>query len=119
MTNPILQQEQDPIQMENDARSFFQRNQTLLIACTKAGKVANRVGRKASARQMIEVTRCIKQLGGYQNFLEFARCFECVTVERDSDEIAIPNAYSAYLTRVLKRAGVEVTKGRSKLDEVM
>ncbi len=108
-----------PEQSEADAKAFFSRNHDLMDACLSAGTVANRHGRVASSRQMVELTRAIRQLGGWQNFREFASCFAGIDWERDGDAYAIPNAYSAYLTRALEDGGVDVTKSRSKLDEVM
>lgn len=107
-----------PEQLEADARHFFEANPELLRAFNAAGHVANGYGRKVSARQLVELTRCIRQLGGMTTFYRVVQCLDGIRWEGEGDPYAIPNAYSAYLTRELADDGVEVTRAASKLDEV-
>lgn len=101
----------DPGELRDDARASIEGT-PLFEACINAGKVCNAAGHRASARQMVEVTRAIHNLGGWHNFITFAQCFSDV-------DGTLKNSYTPYLTRLLADNGIEVVSAHSKLDGIV
>ena len=99
------------------SRLYYQRNPELLEAHVRAARVMEHYNRKVSARFLTEFARWLRFLG-WQGMYELLDCYRGVVV-RGEDVAAIPNHTSAYLTRYLESQGVNVTKSKSRMDEVM
>ena len=97
------------------AQDYFSRNWRFFDALIRGARVMERRMGKVSARGLIEFARWYRWLGN-DGMYELLGCFSGVRVEGD-DVAAIPNAYSAYLTRVFEAEGMNVTKARSKMDK--
>ena len=112
MTQMSLFEEEDESLVK--AREYFDRNPRFLDALLSAARVMERIHGKVSARFLIEFARWLRFLDwdGMRALLE---CFRGVVVVGE-DMAAIPNAYSAYLTRYLESRGVSVTKAKSRMD---
>jgi len=96
------------------ARAYFDENPALLKAFERAAGVMQRRYGKVSARFLVEFARWLRFMGPL-GMEELLACFTGIVVQGE-DVAAIPNAYSAYVTRVLEGDGFSVTKARSKMD---
>lgn len=110
-----MQGDPDKRSLLERAKAYFDENVPLLLAFKDAGRVMQRESGKVSARFLVEFARWLRFIGP-EGMYELLSCFEGVVV-RGEDVAAIPNAYSAYLTRVLEDEGISVTKARSVMDE--
>ena len=96
------------------AKEYFDRNPEFLDAMRRAARVMEAKCGKVSARFLVEFARWLRFIG-WSGMEELLGCFSRIRVAGE-DVAAIPNAYSAYLTRVLEADGVKVTKKRSVMD---
>ena len=96
------------------AKEYFDRNPAFLDALRRAARVMERKCGKVSARFLIEFARWLRFIG-WSGMEELLGCFSRLRLEGD-DVAAIPNAYSAYITRVLESDGFSVTKSKSVMD---
>lgn len=108
--------------MLRQAERYAERNPDLTAALIAASRVLSDHGIRTSARFLCEFVRWLRKFGesGMRELLE---CFEGLDVY-GNDDYAIPNAVSAYYTRVIAKAnrdypGFKITVTPSKLDEVM
>lgn len=99
---------------EERAEAYFDKNPDLLAAFDAASEVMERHTGVVSARGLMEFARWYRKVGS-KGMYELLECFEGVIV-RGEDVAAMPNAYSAWLTRHFESNGRKVTKARSKLD---
>ena len=97
------------------AKEYFERNRALLMGFEMAAGVMQRRMGKVSARGLLEFARWYRRLGN-DGMYEMLTCFECVGHINGEDVAAMPNAYSAYLTRHLEGLGYDVTKATSRMD---
>ena len=97
------------------AQEYFDENPRLLAAFEDAADVMQRLNGKVSARFLVEFARGLRFIG-YDGMGRLLDCFSGIVVMGE-DVAAIPNAYSAWLTRHLEQRGNKVTKARSRLDE--
>lgn len=104
------------------AEGYAERNPGLTNALIRASRVLSDHNIRTSARFLCEFVRWLRKFGepGMRELLD---CFGDLDVY-GNDEYAIPNAVSAYYTRVIARAnegypGFKITMTPSKLDEVM
>ena len=104
---------QEPTLLDK-ARAYFDDNGPLMRSFVQAARVMQRRNDKVSARFLVEFARWLRYIGP-DGMYELLRCFDGVVVQGE-DVAAIPNAYSAYLTRVLEDEGIAVTKARSVMD---
>lgn len=86
-------------QLREEAASYYHRNKDLLGAHVRASRVLSDNGVKTSARFLTEFARWMRMLGP-DGMHELLGCYEGVVV-RGEEKAAIPNATSAYLTRLL------------------
>lgn len=100
--------------LEDQARAYFEQNVPLMLAFKDAARVMQARNGKVSARFLVEFARWLRFIGP-DGMQELLGCFRGVVV-RGEDVAAIPNAYSAYLTRALEDEGIRVTKARSVMD---
>lgn len=96
------------------AERYYRRNPALLEAHERAAEVMQRLCGKVSARFLTEFARWMRFIGP-EGMHELLSCYEGVVVKGDP-VAAVPNATSPYLTRVLERLGLKVTKARSVMD---
>lgn len=96
------------------ARAYFDANPELLSAMRRAARVMESRCDKVSARFLVEFARWLRFMS-WEGMEELLGCFSGIRVSGD-DVAAMPNAYSAYLTRLLEADGVNVTKARSVMD---
>lgn len=100
-----------------ESYEYYKRNPRLLEAHVKAAQVMMRYHGKVSARFLTEFARWLRFMG-VEGMLELLECYRGIVVKGE-DVAAIPNHTSAYLTRYLAEQGFNVTKARSRMDEVM
>lgn len=99
-----------------EAKAYFDENRQFLSSLKRAaGVMQNRTG-KVSSRFLVEFARWLRFMS-FDGMVELLDCFRGVVV-KGTEVAAIPNAYSAYLTRVLEEDGFKVTKAKSKMDAV-
>lgn len=96
------------------AQEYFARNPYFLSSIMRAAKVMESRCGKVSARFLVEFARWLRFIG-WSGMEELLGCFSGIRVDGE-DVAAIPNAYSAYLTRVLEAEGIKVTKAKSEMD---
>lgn len=101
--------------LQERAEAYYRDNPELLHAMRRAARVMERRCGKVSARFLTEFARWLRFMG-WEGMSELLGCFSGLHVAGE-DVAAMPNAYSAYLTRLLEADGVNVTKSRSVLDE--
>lgn len=101
--------------LQERAEAYFDANPAFLAALRDAAKVMERRCGKVSARFLMEFARWLRFVG-LEGMDELLGCFYGLHVSGD-DVAAMPNAYSAYLTRLLEADGVNVTKSRSVMDD--
>lgn len=97
-----------------EAKAYFDENRPFLSSLKRAAGVMQRHNGKVSTRFLVEFARWLRFMG-YDGMMELLECFQGVVV-KGTDVAAIPNAYSAYLTRLFERDGFKVTKAKSKMD---
>lgn len=100
--------------LQERAEAYFDENPELLYAMKRAARVMESKCGKVSARFLVEFARWLRFVG-WSGMEELLGCFSGLHVAGD-DVAAMPNAYSAYLTRLLEADGVKVTKSRSVMD---
>lgn len=100
--------------LQERAESYFDANPELLDAMRRAARVMESKCGKVSARFLVEFARWLRFVG-WSGMEELLGCFSGLHVAGE-DVAAMPNAYSAYLTRLLEADGVKVTKARSVMD---
>lgn len=105
-----------PTELEQDAKSFFDKNPQLLSFFKRAAIILNDRGLDVSARQLIEFVRMTRHYGA-QTMHALVNLASITPVITEGNP-KIPNNASAYLTRYLNDHGYKVRKARSKLDEV-
>lgn len=86
-------------QLHDEAKAYYERNIDLLMAHIMASRVLSDHEVKTSARFLTEFARWMRMLG-QDGMRELLDCYEGVVV-RGEEKAAIPNATSAYLTRLL------------------
>lgn len=104
------------------AEDYASRNPQLTDAMIRASRVLSDNGIRTSARFLCEFVRWLRKFGP-EGMLELLSCFDGLNIY-GNDDYALPNAISAYYTRVLARAnegypGFRITMAASKLDEVV
>lgn len=97
------------------AEAYFDCNPAFLSAIERAAGVMQRRCEKVSARFIIEFARWLRFMS-WDGMVELLECFSALHVVGE-DVAAIPNAYSAYITRHLETRGYAVTKARSVMDD--
>lgn len=97
------------------AKEYFERNPAFLRGVEMAAGVMQRRMGKVSARGLMEFARWFRRLGT-DGMYELLSCFEVVGHINGEEVAAMPNAYSAYLTRHLEELGYDVTKAKSRMD---
>ena len=100
--------------LQERAESYFDSNPELVDAMRRAARVMESRCGKVSARFLVEFARWLRFVG-WSGMEELLGCFSGLHVAGD-DVAAMPNAYSAYLTRLLEADGVKVTKAKSVMD---
>ena len=102
--------------IQDEGLAYYMANPDLLEAHEKAAWTLEQYGLKVSARFLTELVRWLSK---YWYALDALRdCYRGVIVNHGHD-FKIPNATSPWLTRYLESKGFDVTKSKSKLDEVM
>ena len=114
MTDYVRPTEMTGDELYESAKRYFDNNQELMDSIVRAARVMERKNGKVSARFLVEFARWLRRVG-WSGMEELLGCFAWVHVNGE-DVAAIPNSYSAYVTRYLEARGFEVTKSRSKMD---
>lgn len=109
-------------EMLAQAEEYAARNPQLTSAMIQASRVLSDNGIRTSARFLCEFVRWLRKFGP-DGMQELLACFEGLNIY-GNDNYALPNAISAYYTRVLAKAndgypGFRITMAPSKLDEVV
>ena len=113
MTLPI---EGERPSLQEQAAAYFDRNEPFLKGIERAaGVMQHRIG-KVSARGIMEFARWYRRLGD-DGMREMLDCFSGVFRIEGEDVAAVPNAYSAYITRYLGDRGYDVARSRSVMDD--
>lgn len=97
------------------AEAYFDDNPAFLSAIERAAGVMQRRCEKVSARFIIEFARWLRFMS-WDGMMELLECFSALRIVGE-EVAAIPNAYSAYITRYLESKGYAVTKARSVMDD--
>lgn len=113
--NLVVEVPEREMTLQERAEAYFEANPALLAAMSRAAGVMERRCGKVSARFLVEFARWLRFVG-FDGMTELLGCFSGLHVAGE-DVAAMPNAYSAYLTRLLEAAGVRVTKSRSVMDD--
>ena len=101
--------------LEEEGRLYYEANPDLLKAHERAAWTLEEYGLKVSARFLTELVRWLSKY--WYALPALMECYRDVVVNARTD-FKIPNATSPWLTRYLEGKGFEVTKSKSKLDEV-
>lgn len=100
-------------QLDDEGRTFYEANPALLKAHLKAARLLQDRGVTVSARFLTEFARWATKLTWLMP--ELYRIYAGVPVEGRGG-LKIPNATSAWLTRYLRRQGIDASQNRSKMD---
>lgn len=114
----VVKEERRPLTgqgLQDEFEAYYSMNGDLLDAHREAARAINDAGLKVSARALTELVRWLSYY--WPVLKQLVAVYSRVIVNHGA-EYKIPNATSPGLTRYLEAQGFDVTKSRSKLDEV-